>query len=265
MALKALIFGVDDLYNLLKPFYAQRVNRGEIEVVAFAVPEKNGVRLFAPGGKPIVANSPNFELAIISSHGHFFERMKFLEAQGVSRNRIIDGRVFQVPNLNFPRLIKEGIAYGTLKKNPFADMSTCIYPLIFSDGKSTIKLGMKSYIVHSAITGDGEISVGKFCGIAEEIKFQIEQTYDHDYRSVTSYALERADWSVPKNFFTPQSTCKIFIGNDVWIGRGCIFKSINPAKPLVIGDGAVIASNSVVVKNVPPYAIVGGNPAKIIK
>ena len=42
-------------------------------------------------------------------------------------------------------------------------------------------------------------------------------------------------------------------------------KCTNPNKPLVIGDGAVVASDSVVVKNVPPYAIVGGNPAKIIK
>lgn len=42
-------------------------------------------------------------------------------------------------------------------------------------------------------------------------------------------------------------------------------KSTNPDKPLIIGDGAVIASDSVVVKNVPPYAIVGGNPAQIIK
>ena len=42
-------------------------------------------------------------------------------------------------------------------------------------------------------------------------------------------------------------------------------KCTNPKKTLVIGDGAVIASDSVVVKDVPPYAIVGGNPAKVIK
>ena len=59
--------------------------------------------------------------------------------------------------------------------------------------------------------------------------------------------------------------CKISIGSDVWIGRGCIFKCANPDKPLIIGDGAIVASDSVVVKNVPPYAKVGGNPAKVIK
>ena len=68
-----------------------------------------------------------------------------------------------------------------------------------------------------------------------------------------------------KEFYHLQGVCKILIGNDVWSGHSCTFKCNNPKKPLIIGDGAVIASESVVVKNVPPYAIVGGNPAKIIK
>lgn len=52
----------------------------------------------------------------------------------------------------------------------------------------------------------------------------------------------------------------LIIGNDVWIGADVTLKP-----NISIGDGAVIAANSVVTKNVPPYAIVGGNPAKIIK
>jgi virginiamycin A acetyltransferase len=50
------------------------------------------------------------------------------------------------------------------------------------------------------------------------------------------------------------------IGNDVWIGHEAL---IMPA--VTIGDGAIIASRSVVTKDVPPYSIVGGNPAKIIR
>lgn len=49
------------------------------------------------------------------------------------------------------------------------------------------------------------------------------------------------------------------------MGRRCSLNCTNPNKPLIIGDGAVIASDSVVVKDVPPYAIVGGNSAQIIK
>lgn len=52
----------------------------------------------------------------------------------------------------------------------------------------------------------------------------------------------------------------IVIGNDVWIGS-----SVTIMSGVTVGDGVVIAANSHVVKDVPPYAIVGGNPAKVIK
>ena len=52
----------------------------------------------------------------------------------------------------------------------------------------------------------------------------------------------------------------IHIGNDVWIGaRSIIMDGVS------IGDGAIVAAGSVVTKDVPPYAVVGGSPAKIIK
>ena len=191
--------------------------------------------------------------------------MKKLEQIGFPRNRIIDGRVFQVPNLDFPRLLKEGIAYGSFDKGILKDMSCCIYSRNLSNGTTTVNIGAKSYFVYAVIAGRGNISVGKYCAIATKNYFDFERTLDHNYRSVSSYALKRSDWAVPQNYYLPKGVTKITIGNDVWIGRRCIFKSINPNKTLVIGDGAVIAADSVVVKNVPPYAIVGGNPAKIIK
>jgi len=53
---------------------------------------------------------------------------------------------------------------------------------------------------------------------------------------------------------------EVVIGNDVWIGAGAIIKH-----GITVGDGAVVAAGAVVVKDVPPYAIVGGVPAKVIK
>lgn len=53
----------------------------------------------------------------------------------------------------------------------------------------------------------------------------------------------------------------IIIGNDVWIGQNVLIS----AKGISIGDGAIIAANTVLTKDVPPYAVVGGNPGKIIK
>ncbi|WP_367294785.1 CatB-related O-acetyltransferase [Levilactobacillus yonginensis] len=53
----------------------------------------------------------------------------------------------------------------------------------------------------------------------------------------------------------------VVIGNDVWIGKGCVFGN----KGIVVNDGAVVAAGSLVTKDVPPYAVVGGWPARIIK
>ena len=58
----------------------------------------------------------------------------------------------------------------------------------------------------------------------------------------------------------PKSKGNVIIGNDVWIGDNVIIMS-----GITIGNGAVIANNSHIVKDVEPYSIVGGNPAKLIK
>ena len=191
--------------------------------------------------------------------------MKLLEAQGIPRDRIIDGRVFQVPNLDFERLLKEGVAYGTLERNFFVVNSHTIYPQVFSlkNSNTILKFAPKSYIESGRINGGGAISLKKFSSVSWETVFSLGENYAHNYNNVGMYV--HTDWNFPKEFYPPRGACKIEIGNDVWIGRGCFLKCTNPNKPLVIGDGAVVAADSVVVKNVPPYAIVGGNPAKIIK
>ena len=266
MAYKTLIFGTDDLYPKLKFYYEQEVKRGNLEIVAYAVIENGGIRIVNPNNA-VEGNGQfnNFELAIISSKNDFYRRMKILEANGIPRNRIIDGRVFQVPNLDFPRLIKEKIAYGIIEKISW--QTPCIYPQILTTKKkkSTVTLGIKSYIWEAKLQGEGIISIKKFSSIAVDTIFSMGQNYTHSYHRVNTCGLLATDWPFPPEFYPPKGQCKIEIGNDVWIGRGSVFKSTNPNKPLIIGDGAVIASNSVVVKNVPPYAIVGGNPAKIIK
>ena len=203
--------------------------------------------------------------------------MKFLEAQGFPRNRIIDGGVFfKMSNLDFPRLVNEGIAYGTLAGNFFSDNSPAygtigsIHPRVYKslDNRLTVTLDTKGYIGSGNIIsyGLGLIFVGKFSSISVNQTFKLSMNGDHDYKKVSTLAPDYFGWKAPEEYhINLRHTCKILIGNDVWIGRGCILKCTNPEKPLVIGDGAVVASDSVVVKDVPPYAIVGGNPAQIIK
>ena len=261
MMYKALIFGTDDFFEYLQPFYIKAAEQGVLEIVATI---EN-----ADGSGGIISNLSDFDIAIISSLNNFYERMKQLEAMGLPRSRIIDGRVFQVPNLDFSRLINEGIASGVIEnQDSFVIQHTVIYPQIYSfkNSDSTFFLDTKSYISNKAsIERNGDIHVGKFSALSWNILFEFQLNIGHNKTNVTQYSRFFFDWSFPKNFMSPQGKCKILIGNDVWIGRGCILKSGNPEKPLVIGDGAIIAADSVVVKNVPPYAIVGGNPAKIIK
>ena len=189
---------------------------------------------------------------------------------GISLDNVIDGRVFQIVNFDFSRFCKENILYFKIENVRF--QNTNIYPIYkriydFNDGfhSGILKLGIKSYIESSSIEGNGLIQIANFSSISWSILFELGMAYGHNYRNVSSYG--HFDWVVDKSFFQkgkfpyPQ----INIGSDVWIGRGCHLKASNPDKPLNIGNGAVVASDSVVVKNVPPFAIVGGNPAKFIK
>ena len=126
-----------------------------------------------------------------------------------------------------------------------------------------LMIDSKGYINQGSIEGHGLLRVGKYCSISWNEKFKLNANGGHDYRDVTAF--RDFDWLLPKEFYHLHGTCRILIGNDVWIGRDCTLKCTNPSKPLIIGDGAVVAADSVVVKSVPPYAIVGGNPAQIIK
>lgn len=107
--------------------------------------------------------------------------------------------------------------------------------------------------MRSAIHG---ITIGSFCSIARNVVFQ---EYNHDYRQLTTYML-RTNLEGKNRLEDLVSEGAINIGHDVWIGTHCVI--LSGAK---IGTGAVIAANSVVSGEIPPYAIAAGSPAKVIK
>lgn len=118
----------------------------------------------------------------------------------------------------------------------------------------------KNVKYHFDFIGD-KLIIGKFCMIASDVKF-IMNGANHLTKSISSYpfAIFGKDWKDAmegKQYPTKGNT---EIGNDVWIGFNA---TIMPG--IKIGDGAIIATNSHVTKNVEPYSIVGGNPAKEIK
>lgn len=139
---------------------------------------------------------------------------------------------------------------------------TCFHPSERTDKIITgIPRGKHTYGPEPKIVGVPEIAtgsrIGKFCSIAENLQFIVRGSHMIDW--VTTYPFKEI-WKmdVPLHDLPPHSP--IIIGNDVWIAANVKIK-----QGVTIGDGAILATECFVTKDVPPYALVGGNPAKIIK
>ncbi|WP_164667412.1 CatB-related O-acetyltransferase [Virgibacillus doumboii] len=100
------------------------------------------------------------------------------------------------------------------------------------------------------------LSIGNYVSIARNVTFILGG--NHSFNHFSTYPFKNRvlnDWSVTESY----SKGKINVGDDVWIGLNAVILS-----GVEIGQGAIIGAHAVVAKNVPPYAIVAGNPAKII-
>ncbi|MBJ6117461.1 Vat family streptogramin A O-acetyltransferase [Pontibacter sp. BT310] len=122
----------------------------------------------------------------------------------------------------------------------------------------------KNVLYHFDFLGD-KLVIGKFCAIGSGAKF-IMNGGNHETKPVSTYpfAIFGNGWEkitegidLKEKYPTKGDTT---IGNDVWIGHEAV---IMPG--VKIGDGAVVATKAVVTKDVPPYSIVAGNPAQVVK
>jgi acetyltransferase-like isoleucine patch superfamily enzyme len=105
------------------------------------------------------------------------------------------------------------------------------------------------------------LRIGRFCSIAGDVKIFTGAYHRTDWMTTYPFGTQHQNFfgdEIPPGF--PHSKGGVTIGNDVWIGTSATIMS-----GVTIGDGAVIAANSHVIKNVAPYEIVGGNPAGHIK
>lgn len=126
-------------------------------------------------------------------------------------------------------------------------------------------IGRNSYIGRNSNFNDCEI--GRFCSIASNVKVEANthpsSTFVSTSPSFYSTLLQNGQTFVAETCFEETLQIdgkKLIVGNDVWIGADVIFKG-----GIKIGDGAIVAMGAVVTKDVPPYSIVGGVPAKIIR
>lgn len=118
----------------------------------------------------------------------------------------------------------------------------------------------KNVKYHFDFTGD-KLIIGKFCMIASGVKF-IMNGANHLTDSLSTYpfAIFGNGWEQAMEGKAYPNKGDLLIGNDVWIGHNATIMA-----GVRIGDGAIIATNSTVVKDVAPYSIVGGNPAAEIR
>ena len=124
--------------------------------------------------------------------------------------------------------------------------------------KRKVEVGEYSYggCMQPGFNIGGEVSVGRYCSIANNVHYF---GANHPLGSVSTSA-----YFYNKKFgldVKDVQRSKLIIGNDVWIGYGTLI-TMNCR---VIGNGAVVGAGSVLTHDVPPYAVVAGNPARIIK
>lgn len=180
-------------------------------------------------------------------------------------NKIIFIIYYNLLSFNKIAISKESFIHRTvsllrisINGNVYIDEKSRIQEGVRINAQSFFKLGRYSVINGPNTNIDcliHNVEIGSFCSIAKNVSI-IEYTH-YSERITTSLIL--------KNIFLEKnldnfSKGPVIIGNDVWIGSDCVILS-----GVTIGCGAIIASNSVVNRNVPPYAIVGGSPAKIIR
>ena len=119
----------------------------------------------------------------------------------------------------------------------------------------------ESHVTHHYEWNGDQLIIGKFCQIAAGVEF-IMNGANHQMNAVSTfpfYTLEGWDMDSPALSDLPLKGDTV-IGNDVWVGQNAV---ILPG--VRIGDGSIIGANSVVGSDVPPYTIVAGNPAKILR
>lgn len=132
-------------------------------------------------------------------------------------------------------------------------------------GKSKISVGRFTYGFKNVSimqwNEGASLSIGAFCSLAKNLTIFLGGNHRTDWITTFPFGHVFKDELGGEDILGhPSTNGDVIIGNDVWIGTGVtIMSGIN------IGDGAVLAANSCVVQDIPPYSIAGGNPAQLIK
>lgn len=162
------------------------------------------------------------------------------------------------PNKIYPRDFDKTICYlKNIIKNPNISVGDFTFYHNFEN-----PLNFEKNVLYQYPCNNDKLSIGKFCSVANGAKF-IFNGANHTLKSLSTYPFPvmANEWGFDFNVVQAwDNKGDITIGNDVWLGYDTVIMA-----GVTIGDGAIIGTRAVVTKDVEPYTIVGGIPAKTIR
>jgi virginiamycin A acetyltransferase len=160
-------------------------------------------------------------------------------------------------NIKFPLQNYDRLCF---LKNVVKNPNIIVGDYTYYDDFENVENFEKNVKYHFDFVGD-KLIIGKFCMIASDVKF-IMNGANHLTKALTTYpfAIFGQGWENAMEGKHYPKKGDILIGNDVWIGYNATIMA-----GVTIGNGAIVATNATVIKDVEPYTIVGGNPATLIK
>lgn len=144
------------------------------------------------------------------------------------------------------------------KYNPEFDQIINLRGKQVSVGRFTY--GASNIFIHTWVEPE-TLQIGRYCSIAGNVQVYMGGSHRTDWISTYPFGTIYHDYlKSPRVPGHPKSNGDVVIGHDVWIGHGATIMS-----GVKVGNGAVIGANAHVVRDVPPYSIVSGNPAQVVR
>lgn len=157
------------------------------------------------------------------------------------------------------RTTRISLTYGATRENIVLDYKACIYGCLHSCVTGMISFGKYAQIGPGSVVGAvNRVEIGDYTVIARNVS--IVDNNNHPVHPQDRHIMMQTQSGSKERSWIYSDNAPIKIGANCWIGENSRI-----CKGVTIGDGAIVAANSVVTKNVPANAIAAGNPAKIVK
>ena len=263
MSYRVVCWGMGKDYDFLQNSLLREEEKGDIVIVARIDRNRADKSTIL---SPEDLDTLEYDYIIITSSDYYDSIRKDILRMGIDEERIVNGRILTEDGFDFVQYAKRGWLGNRIINNILQDFSYLDEHRLIQGKRIAVEMGRKSYVAGMQFITEGfspqiQVLIGNYTSISRNVSIETGLNLDHDYRRILNYGISHLK-GMEKNTKSSlnQREYLLSIGSDVWIGENSIIKA-----GITIGTGAVVASNSYVVGDVPAYAIIGGNPAKVIK